>query len=316
MKRYISYFQAVAVMLVAGFTTQACATSSANQDEFVTIKHRLGETKVKKNPKKVVIFDIGSLETYHELGIPVAGVTNSVPAYLSEYKSDKYAKLGSIKGPDIAALTDFAPDLIIISGRQSGAYDSLAMIAPTIFLGVDTKNYWSSFETNVRHIAEIHGKDVLAAEKLAALRQKRDLVTARTKNDDNKGFTILHVRGGHTSYGSGSRFGFIHDVLGIRQALTDLDDATHTGHRFKEGDGLVKRANPDYIFLIDRDSAVGGEEKPSDELLSAELKQTPAYRNGKIVTLPGNIWYVSGGGLISVDKKITDVGEQLYGLTF
>ena len=314
MKRYTYYVQVLAVILLTSFTCQAA--KAADADEYVTVKHRLGETKVKKNPEKVVIFDIGTLETYHELGIPVAGVTNSVPAYLSEYKSDKYAKLGSIKGPDIEALTAFAPDLIIISGRQSNAYDSLAMIAPTIFLGVDTKNYWSSFETNVRHIAEIHGKEALAEQKLATLRQKRDRVTARTKDDDHKGFTILHVRGGHTSYGSGSRFGFIHDVLGVRQAVTDLDDATHTGHRFKEGDGLVERANPDYLFLIDRDSAVGGDEKPTDELLSASLKQTPAYKNGKVVTLPGNIWYVSGGGLISVDKKITDVGEQLYGLTF
>lgn len=313
MKRYVFL---VAMAIATCLTCQLSVANSVNADEYVTIKHRLGETKVKKNPKKVVIFDIGSLETYHELGIPVAGVTNSVPAYLSEYKSGKYTKLGSIKGPDIEALTAFAPDLIIISGRQSSAYDSLSMIAPTIFLGVDTKDYWSSFETNVRHIAKMHGKESLAEQKLVTLRQKRDLVTAKTKDDTNKGFTILHVRGGHTSYGSGSRFGFIHDVLGVRQALTELDDATHTGHRFKEGDGLVKKANPDYLFLIDRDSAVGGEKKPTDELLSAELKATPAYKNGKVVTLPGSIWYVSGGGLISVDKKITDVGEQLYGLRF
>lgn len=316
MKRYAFHFQAVAAIAVACLTCQVPEVTAADTNEYITVVHRLGETKVKKDPKKVVIFDIGTLETYHELGIPVAGVTNSVPVYLSEYRGDKYAKLGSIKGPDIAALTAFAPDLIIISGRQSSAYDSLSMIAPTIFLGVDTKDYWNSFESNVRNIAKIHGKEALAERKLATLRQKRDVVTSKTKDDNNKGFVILHVRGGHTSYGSGSRFGFIHDVLGVRQSLTDLNDATHTGHRFKEGDGLVQKANPDYIFLIDRDSAVGGEEKPADELLSAELKRTPAYRNKKIVTLPGNIWYVSGGGLISVDKKITDVGEQLYGLTF
>ncbi|SEK18489.1 siderophore ABC transporter substrate-binding protein [Parapedobacter koreensis] len=311
-----TFIQKVAGIMLAAFISMSSLGMADGRDELVTIKHRLGETQVKKNPQRVVVFDIGSLETYHELGIPVVGVTNSVPAYLAEYKSDKYAKLGGIKGPDIQAITAFAPDLIIISGRQSSAYDSLSAIAPTIFLGVDTENYWSSFETNVRHIAKIHGKEALAEQKLAALRQKRDLVTAKTKDDDHTGFVILHVRGGHTSYGSGSRFGFIHDVLGVRQSLTDLDDATHTGHRFKEGDGLVKKANPDYLFLIDRDSAVGGEEKQTDELLSVELKQTPAYRNKKVVTLPGNIWYVSGGGLISVDKKITDVGEQLYGLTF
>ncbi|MBK1440168.1 ABC transporter substrate-binding protein [Parapedobacter sp. ISTM3] len=311
-----TFIQKVAGMVLAAFIGMASLGIADGKDELVTIKHQLGETQVRKNPERVVIFDIGSLETYHELGIPVAGVANSVPAYLPEYRSDKYAKLGGVKGPDIRAIAAFAPDLIIISGRQSNAYDSLSTIAPTIFLGVDTKDYWRSFETNVRHIAKLHGKEALAEQKLAALRQKRDLVTTETKDDGNTGFVVLHVRGGHTAYGSGSRFGFIHDVLGVRQSLADLDDTSHTGHRFSEGDGLVEKANPDYLFLIDRDSAVGGDEKQTDGLLSDELKQTPAYRNNKIVALPGNIWYVSGGGLISVDKMITDVGTQLYGLKF
>lgn len=289
---------------------------SAQTTDPITVKHRNGETKVQKGASRVVIFDIGTLETYHELGIPVIGVTNSVPSYLAEYRSDKYGKAGSIVGPDTIAVKALNPDLIIISGRQGSAYDALSRIAPTIFLGVDTKNYWESFESNVRTIAQIHGKEALAEEKLAALRAKRDLVTQKSKNDNNKGFVILQVRGGHTAYGEGSRFGFIHDVLGFRSS-TELDDATHTGHRFKEGDGLVQKADPDYIFLIDRDSATGGgERKPTDELLSAELKETKAYRNKKVVDLPGNIWYVSGGGLYSVQKMITDVGEQLYGIKF
>lgn len=289
---------------------------SAQTADYVTVKHRNGETKVKKGASRVVIFDIGSLETYHELGIPVLGVTSSVPAYLPEYRSDKYGKAGSIVKPDTAMIKALNPDLIVISGRQSRAYESLSRIAPTIFLGVDTKNYWESFEKNVKTIAEIHGKEAQAEQKLAELRRKRDLVRAKTANDKSKTFVIMHVRGGHTAYGKGARFGFPHDVLGLAEAV-ELDAQTHTGHRFKEGDGLVQKADPDYILLIDRDSAVGsGERKPTDELLSAELKQTKAYKNKKVVDLPGNIWYVSGGGLYSVDKMITDIGGQLYKIKF
>lgn len=305
----------VAVSLFAAFLITVQGISAQTAD-YITLKHRSGETKVKKGASRVVIFDIGTLETYHELGIPVIGVTNSVPAYLAEYRSDKYGKAGSIVSPDTVAIKALDPDLIIISGRQNSAYAALSRIAPTIFLGVDTKNYWESFESNVKTIAQIHGKEALAEQKLAALRAKRDLVQEKSKNDTNKGFIILQVRGGHTAYGEGSRFGFVHDVLGIRSS-TALDDETHTGHRFQEGDGLVQQADPDYIFLIDRDSATGGgERKPTDELLSAELKQTKAYKNKKVVDLPGNIWYVSGGGLYSVEKQITDIGEQLYGIKF
>lgn len=308
----------VASIILAAFSMvfHVSATTAPLVEDEVTIVHGRGETTVKKNAKKVVVFDIGSLETFHELGIPVTAVTSSVPTYLSEYRSDKYIKVGSIMSPDMDGLKALQPDLIIISGRQGSSYDELSAIAPTLFLGVNTKDYWNSFEKNVRAIAQIYGKETLAEQKLTELKRKRDLVTAKSNGDTNKGIVLLQVRGGHTAYGEGSRFGFPHDVLGIRSS-TELNDETHTGHRFQEGDGLVKKADPDYIFLIDRDSAVGdNERKPTDELLSTELKQTKAYKNKKVFDLPGNIWYVSGGGLVSVDKQITDIGEQLYGIKF
>lgn len=159
----------------------------------------------------------------------------------------------------------------------------------------------------------MHGKEKLAEQKLEELRRKRDLVRAKTAEDDSRTLVLMHVRGGHSAYGAGSRFGFPHDVLGLREAQP-VEVQGHIGQRIKEGDGFLKKASPDYILLIDRDSAVGGERKATDELLNDELKQTPAYKNGKIVDLPGNIWYVSGGGLYSVDKQISDIGKQLYGI--
>lgn len=287
----------------------------AQPHEYVVIQHQEGETKVKKNPVRVVIFDVGTLETYDELGIPVYGVSNSVPDYLSKYNADRYVKLGSIVSPDVDAVKAAKPDLILISGRQSKVYDELSAIAPTVFLGVDTENYWDSFEKNVRFIAEVHGKEELAEQKLAELRKKRDLVREKTASDPSRALVVMHVRGGHSAYGKGSRFGFPHDVLGLHEAH-DIEVQGHIGQRIKEDEDFLEKANPDYILLIDRDSAVGGERKATDELLSRDLKQTNAYKSNKVINLPGNIWYVSGGGLYSVDKQITDIGQQLYDIEF
>lgn len=280
--------------------------------ESITIKHGRGETTVKKNPEKVVIFDIGTLETYHELGIPVYGVLNNVPEYLDQYKSDQYLKLGGIKAPDIEAIKLAKPDLIIISGRQGNAYDSLSSIAPTLFLGVNTDDYWNSFEDNVNTIAKIHGKEALAEKKLQELSTKKDLVVQKSKTDTNKGLVMLQVRGNHSAFGSQSRFGFVHDVLGVRP-VASIETTGHTGSRVNEE--YIKKVNPDYIFIIDRDSATGGEKKPTDELLTDEMKRSNAYLNNHIITLTGNVWYTSGGGLISVDRMISEVGEQLYTLS-
>lgn len=306
--------KSILVLVAALFTLQSIGAETG--DDVVVYKHRLGETSVKKGASRVVIFDIGSLETYQELGIPVLGVTNSVPDYLPEYKADKYLKMGSLMSPDLEAIKAAKPDLIIIGGRQGSAYDELSAIAPTVSLAVDQANYWESFENNLRFIAAVHGKEALAEQKLADLIRKRDLVRAQTANDANKAFVVMHVRGGHTAYGKQSRFGFPHDVLGLKEAQA-VDASSHTGFRLTEP-GFVTNVNPDYILLIDRDSAVGSGtvRKPTDELLSDELKGTKAYKNGKVVDLPGNIWYVSGGGLISVDKQITDIGSQLYNIKF
>lgn len=278
----------------------------------VTITHNLGSTEVTENPSKVVIYDIGSLETYHELGIPVYGMLNNVPAYLPEYQAEKYKKLGGIKEPDLEALKAVAPDLIVISGRQSSFYEELSKIAPTVFLGVDTENYWESFKDNVNTIAKLHGKQELAAEKLNQLEAKRNKVLEVSKADSKKGIVMLQVRGNYSAYGEGARFGFPYDVLGIKIADNIENTGGHTG--FSVTEGYMKKINPDYILLIDRDSAVGGEVKSINELLNDEMKSTKAYKNNGAVQLTGNIWYTSGGGLISVDRMITEIGNKVYNL--
>jgi len=283
----------------------------ASAQEKIKIQHGLGETTVNLHPKKVVIFDIGTLETYHELAIPVYGTAHGTPAYLPEYKAAKYLKLGGIKEPDIDAIKAAQPDLIIISGRQLNSYEQLSAIAPTLFLGVDQHDYWASFEKNVRNIAKLHGKVKLAEEKLVLLRQKRDALRVKTQTDLSRSLVLLQVSGQHTAYGSGSRFGFIYDVLGFRLA----DKIADTDHRgFRVHADYIKQINPQYIFLIDRDSAVGGDQKEVEDLISAEIRETIAYKDDKIIALSGNIWYGSGGGLISVERKISEVAYKLYNL--
>lgn len=120
-------------------------SAAAFAQETITIKHSKGETVIPKNPKKVVIMDLSALETYHELGIPVAGTVDKVPGYLDEYNDAKYAKLGGVMKPNFEALEALKPDLIITGGRQSSKYDSLSMIAPTVIFGSDADDFWTSF---------------------------------------------------------------------------------------------------------------------------------------------------------------------------
>ena len=66
--------------------------------ETVTVTHRKGETKVPKNPEKVVVLDFGTLDIMTSIGKePIALPKSGLPSYLEKYKDNKYEDRRSIK---------------------------------------------------------------------------------------------------------------------------------------------------------------------------------------------------------------------------
>ncbi|MGM9987860.1 MAG: ABC transporter, partial [Bacillaceae bacterium] len=57
--------------MVALFAVACGSDTGAGKEqkqEKITVKHELGETEVVKNPKKVVVFDFGMLDSLDTLG--------------------------------------------------------------------------------------------------------------------------------------------------------------------------------------------------------------------------------------------------------
>ena len=140
-----------ATALLAGFV--ALSTPVVAQE--ITVTHAQGETTLPGIPEKVVSFDFAAIETLEAIGVDVAGLPGSnLPAHLEKYASDDYAKVGSLFEPDYEALAALEPDLIIVAGRSSGAYEELAKIAPT----VDLSNDWADFYGSIQANADIVGQ--------------------------------------------------------------------------------------------------------------------------------------------------------------
>ncbi|MBC1317532.1 siderophore ABC transporter substrate-binding protein [Listeria booriae] len=300
----------LAVFAVACGTDEKTKADEETTAKELTIKHELGETKVKQNPEKVVVFDFGTLDTLQALGLSnnVAGLPKqSLPKYLNDFAADKYADLGGLKEPDFEKINEAAPDLNIISGRQSDSYDKFSDIAPTIYQGVDAKDYMKSFQTNVNTIASIFGKEDEAKKQLDAIDKQVADVKASVP-EGKTGLILLANDGKMSAYGPGSRFGLIHDVLGVTPADPNIEASTHGQSVSSE---YIAEKNPDYIYVVDRGAAIGGESSAKSVVENELVKKTNAYKNDHIVYLNPEYWYLSGGGLESVAEMLKEVGDSL-----
>lgn len=316
-QRWLMVVVALLLVVLAACGNKETASNGASgkndekkteQAEEMTIKHQLGEAKVKKNPEKVVVFDFGVLDTLDKLGVKVTALPQmNVPKYLEKYKSSDYQNVGSLKEPDFEKLSEIKPDVIFISGRQADLYDKLKEIGSTVYIGIDTQYYWDSFTNNMKLIGQMFGKEKEVDEELANI--EKQIEEVKTKAADKKALIILTTGGKVSAYGKGSRFGLIHDVLGVPDADPNLKVTNPHGQSVSFE--YIAEKNPDYLFVIDRDAVAEGKPTAKQTIENALVKKTKAYQNGHIVYLDPNYWYLSGGGLTSVSEMIKQVEEGL-----
>lgn len=276
--------------------------------EELTFEHELGETTVSVNPEKVVVFDFGILDTLDKLGVEVTGVPQAnIPEYLSKYEDAAYENVGSLKEPDFEKIAEINPDLIIISARQMELYEEFTKLAPTLYVGIDTANYMESFTNNMEMIGQIFGKEDEIASELVAINEMIASVKEKAA-EAGKGLIILANEGNISAYGPGSRFGFIHDELGVPASDENIEASTHGMNITYE---YIAEQNPDYLFVIDRNAVVAGEAAAQEAVENEIVQNTNAYKNDHIVYLDPNYWYLSGGGLVSVSEMVKAIDEAI-----
>ncbi|MFI8414820.1 siderophore ABC transporter substrate-binding protein [Paeniglutamicibacter gangotriensis] len=294
-------------LTACGGSTEAGA--KADSGETVSITHAQGTTDVPVNPETVYSFDLGVLDSMTALGLDADGVPETkYPESLAKYNDDSVTKIGSMKEPDFEAISNGNPDLIIITGRTATSYEELSKIAPTVDLSVDIKKPLDSFKEQAGKLGTIFAAEDKVTEKLTALEAK--IADTKSKSADaGKGLIVMTSGGELTAYGAGSRFGLIHDVLGV---ATVADVKSEGSHGEAISFEFLKTNNPDTLYVIDRDSAMGTSGDAAKAVLDNELvKSTNAAKNNKIVNLDSNAWYMIGYGLNNTDKMIDEVAAAL-----
>lgn len=310
-KKKISIIVGVVIVALIGVFAATKFGSKDNEVEGETIKiiHTAGETEVPKNPEKVVVLDYASLDIMDSLNIEglVGLPKKNLPTYLSEYKEDKYTDLGGLKEFSLEAINEIKPNLIIIEGRQAEYYDELSAIAPTIQLGTNSKDYLKSLETNVNTIGQIFDKTDVATSKLKELNERVEVVGEKIKTAGTNALVTMVSDGAMSVYGAGSRFSIVFDKFGFTATDSNIEVSNH-GQSITYEYLLAK--NPNYLFVVDKAAGTSGSEDYSTakELIENDLvKTTETYKNGNIVYLNAQAWYVGGAGLQAADLMITDM---------
>lgn len=308
----------VSLLAVTGLFLGACGnkaedkkeetktSSVAKEEKTIKVKDSEGkEVEVPKNPKQVVVFDMGSLDTINQLGAGdsvVGAPLKTLPKYLSSFDSVESA--GGIKEPDLEKINAMKPELIIISGRQQDSQADLEKIAPTLYLGVDSSKTWESTKQNIETLGTIFDKEDVAKEKITKLETSIKDVKEKAEKSKEKGLVTLVNEGSLSAYGEGSRFGIIHDTFGVALADDKIEASTHGQEVSYE---YVLEKNPDILFVIDRTKAIGGDDSKNNVAENELVKQTNAGKNDKVISLTPDVWYLSGGGVESTELMIEDV---------
>lgn len=321
LKFYLTALAASFLLLLGACSTNS-STSKTESSSFapteVTIKSSLGVVTLSKVPEKIVTFDLGAADTIHALGFEknIVGMpTKTVPTYLKDL-AGKVKNVGSMVEPDLEALAALEPDLIIASPRTQKFVDKFNEIAPTVLFQAGKDDYWTSTKTNIESLASAFGetgaqkaKEELAKEELAKLDKSIQEVATKNESSDKKALAILLNEGKMAAFGPQSRFSFLYQTLKFKPTDTKFEDSRHGQEVSFES---VKEINPDILFVINRTLAIGGDNSSNDGVLeNALIAETPAAKNGKIIQLTPDLWYLSGGGLESTKLMIEDAQKGL-----
>ena len=271
------------------------------------------EITVPYDPQRIAILDLAALDIIDNLGMGdrVVGMADTSIDYLSDYAENSVlTNLGTIIEADMDAVMECEPDVIFIGGRLSASYDALSEIAPVIYLSTDTEiGLVESVTKNATTIASLFGLESEIEEKTADFAERIEALQVIA--DGKTALVGMTTSGSFNLLGNDGRCSIIGVEIGFNNLTASNIDSAHGNESSFE---TVMAENPDFFFVLDRDSAIGTEgAQLAQEIMENELVvDTDAYRNGNIIYLAHPaVWYTAEGGITALDLMLQDLENAL-----
>ena len=296
------------------------ASSGEEKPETITVKSLNAnreevDLEVPYDPERIAILDMACLDILDSLGVGdrVVGSAGTSLDYLQDYVTDQNIEnLGTIKEADMEAVMACEPDVIFIGGRLSSSYDALSEIAPVVYLSTDTEiGVVESVRKNASTIAAMFGLEDQVDELMVDFDERIETLAAFAEG--KTAIVGMCTSGSFNVLGNDGRCSMIGREIGFENVGVDanVDTSTHGNEASFE---YVVEKNPDYIFVMDRDAAIGTDgAQLAQDIMENELVQgTDAYKNGQLVYLEHPaVWYTAEGGVQALDLMLQDLETTL-----
>ncbi|WP_314456615.1 ABC transporter substrate-binding protein [uncultured Microbacterium sp.] len=291
----------VAALALAGCSSGAAAPADdAAAATTVTVEDNHGSIEVPVAPERVVALDNTTFETLSEWGVTLAAAPKPLMYDLwpSLSGGDEVLDAGLHREPNIENILAAEPDLIVGGYRFRDIYDQLKEIQPaTIETSPrDGEDHASELKRQTTILGHVFDKNDEAAQLSADL--DAAIADAKAAYDPSQSVMGLITSGGKIAYaapGEGRGVGVLFPTLGLTPALErSAEDASHGDDISVEA---IAAANPEWLFVLDRDAMFGedGYVSAKELIENAEaLKNVPAVQKGQIVYLDGSFYLDEG----------------------
>lgn len=272
---------------------------------MVEVRNESGITQVAANVDRVAALEYSFVEDLLALGIKPAAIAddgnaeNLFDAVREQVGS--YVSLGDRKNPDIEALREAEPQLIIADGeRHHRIYRDLEKIAPTILLESFDGNYEQNVES-FKLIGKAVSKEQEAKKRVAIHEQKIKQIEDEITVDKHLGTLAAVVTDNYiVGHDANSYVGQFLKRLGFKMAITQADSKTYPEYKdgpyLKLTDEQLKTLNPERLILMVDDENSEALEK----LRQSEVYNTiNAKKNNRIHFVSRELWAKSRGVIAS-----------------
>ena len=294
---------------------------SDGSGETIEVTDNTGTQEIPASPQSVVATDNRVFETLADWDVELsAGAVSLMPDSNPYTEDEDIVDLGSHREPDLEAIVEAEPDLVINGQRFTDHEDKLKELAPdAAFLNLDPRE-GEPFDEELKRQTEVLGETFDKEDEATELNDALDASIDRATKAYAKGDTVMAVivSGGDMGYvapGEGRTFGPVFDIMGLEPAL-EVEDSGDDHQGDDVSVEAIAKSNPDWLLVMDRDAAVAADEEgytPAKKLIedSEALADVTAVTEGNVVYAPEDTY--TNEGIQTYTEFFTSFAEALEG---